>query len=255
MYGARTDAALWRRWSVAIVAMLVSLAALPVHASPYPPSGRPWTNADYASFLKAVTTGQAPLPLLGDPATKAVFERLVARDNIALVVARNKSLPLTKRLEEIGGAQGGLAAAIVLYTAELAKGKPYGREMAKLHVYQMEVLAAMSRLADELVPQIPRDNAYQSRMEGVNAMRLAFRMIVYTSVMALARTDRYSSESKLEIGEGTVKYLPAFQSALSDGDRTKLAGSIRTQLAATSDTKLKAALTELLAGVAAKSGG
>lgn len=239
----------WAGWPL-ICALLASLAVQPAgaenRATPaYPPADRPWNSVDYRGLIEIVKSGQAPLPTLADPASKAVFERMVDLDNTALWLARKKEMAMGARMPEMLATGESVSALLLNYWNEALKGKPYERELAKLLVYLLTLTSATIGLTDEFMPTIPKDDKYEIRMVGLRQMRVGSRTMLAGVVQSIAETKFYSKGSTLEMARGFVTHLPAFQPILTDPDRQDHLRRIGKQLDITTDHDVRAALMSM----------
>ena len=134
--GSRRGGLLWL-----ITIMTACFAMLQTQAqaqSAYPPTNRPWNPGDYRALQASIKSGKAKLPSLSDPATKAVFERMIAKDNTPLHVISIKGVPMAgAQILEISGVSDTLKSLIEVYAQQAPQSeiRCHGcRQIAALYV-------------------------------------------------------------------------------------------------------------------------
>jgi hypothetical protein len=230
--------------------LLAALAAQPAAAqkldgAPWPPVDRAWGSSEYRQFVESVKSGRLPLPLLTNPTSKPVFERIVSDENIAHVLPWNKHIPATVRLQEVMGTLGATEMLLALYLDETRKGQPHERELAKLMVQMISLAGNAIVLADEGMTTTPGDSSFSTREYGLQVMRQSVRTIFAGVIQSISETHFFSKASTLEMARGVVTYLPSFQSTLTDADRQDHQRRIGQQIDATKDAEIKTALSQM----------
>lgn len=237
------------RWVFAPLLMAV-LFAQPAAAqkpadAPWPPVDRSWSSGDYRSLIENVKSGRLPLPLLTDPASKPVFERIVSDDNVANILPWNKQLPATVRLREVMGSLDAVGLLLALYLDETKKGKPHERELAKLMVQMISLAGSSIVLADEGMATMPRDSGFATREYGLQTMRQGARQIFAGVIQSITETHFFSKASMLEMARGVVTNLPSLRSTLTDAERQEHQRRIGQLINDAKDTEIKAALVQM----------
>jgi hypothetical protein len=230
----------------------LALSAAPAlsQTSPYPPTDRPWAAADYAALAEAVSSGKAPLPTLADPATRPVFERLVSEHDVGMDMEARHQGTAEARLQEIVQTMAAFQPLLTAYLTAAQNGKPVERELAKLISTAVFHAASADQVADEILPTLPHDAAYQARMNGLEQMRNGTRTILLGVAGALGEPGSFSKASQLEMIAAVKSRLPAFQSAITDAFRTELAAKLGESAGKNTDPEVKAALLDLQKAVA-----
>lgn len=210
---------------------------------------RPWAADDYKQLDKLIGAGQFPLPTLSDPASKAVFERMVSYENTAFTVVKDESVTADRRLLAVTETMSGVRLLLARYLSELQKGVKHEREMAKLLIYILDLGGLAHGLTEETLKLFKKDSAYQTRLDGLKQARLGLSQM-YSGVV-LSFTDRtvYSKTSRLEMIEALRKNTPKYGVALDSMTRLKALGTTILMLSRTNDPEEKEALIALRAAI------
>jgi hypothetical protein len=211
----------------------------------YPPADEPWDGTSYRALLQRVETKGLALPTLSNAATKPVFERMVAADNIPLHMGLNQELSITIRFQRLDSALDPIHKLAVLYSIETQKGKPYARELASLMVYETKVSAALLDLSEPYLATLTTDKRYQVHVAYLEQVRVGARQFYAGLVYGATDTQRYSKSDALKMIAGALAALPSYHPILTDQDRQDLVQKLTQQISTTTDPQLKKALTEL----------
>jgi hypothetical protein len=196
-------------------------------------------------LLQRVETKGLALPTLSNAATKPVFERMVAADNIPLHMGLNRELSVTIRFQRLDSALDPIHKLAVLYSIETQKGKPYARELASLMVYETKVSAALLDLSEPYLATLTTDKRYQTHVAYLEQVRVGARQFYAGLVYGATDTQRYSKSDALKMIAGALAALPSYHPILTDQDRQDLTQKLTQQISTTTDQQLKKALTEL----------
>ncbi len=246
-----------KNWLLPLMLLLSMAAQIRAETTPgaYPAPDHPWSTADYGALLERLEKGEAPLPTFADAASRAVAERMVSLENVALATARNTQLPANFRLRELRLTKLAAHNLMVLYLNEALTRtrtrKTYERELARLQILILALAAAVRETTDELLPTLPHDSRYAARVAALKQTKQALGTIFAGLVHSLRETQFYSAASRMEMTEAAARYLPALRPVLSEADRRDFATRIGRQAEATADGKLKSALARLERALAA----
>ena len=232
------------------LAWLLLWGALAGHAAnaqsaQYPPADEAWDGASYRALIQRVEDKGLALPTLSNAATKPVFERMVAIDNIPLHMGLNRELSITIRFQRLDSALDPIHKLAVLYSIETQKGKPYARELARLMVYECKVSAALLDVSEPYLATLATDKRYQVHVAYLEQVRTGARQFYSGLVYGVTDTDRYSKSDILKMIGGALAALPSYHPILTDQDRQGLTQKLTQQISVTTDQQLKKALTEL----------
>jgi hypothetical protein len=211
----------------------------------YPPADEPWDGASYRALLQRVETRGLALPTLSNVATKPVFDRMVAGDNIPLHMGLNRDLSITIRFQRLDSALDPIHKLAVLYSIETQKGKPYARELASLMVYETKVCAALLDLSEPYLATLKTDKRYQVHVDYLEKVRSDARQFYSSLVFGATDTQRYSKPDSLRMIKGALVALPSYHAILTDQGRQEIVQKLSEQISTTTDQQMKTALTEL----------
>lgn len=232
--------------SSAWLLLFAVLAAQPAHAQKrYPAIEDAWDGTDYRAIIERVERDGLELPTLSNEATKPVFERMVAADNIPLRMGLNDKLSVTIRFQKLDSALDPIHKIVVLYADEARKGKPYAAELASLMVYESKVSGAMLELTEPLLVTLQDDPRLKSRVAELDKMKSSARQLYSDLVQGMTETSLYAKPDILKMVKGALDGLRSYQPILTEQDRQDLMQRLAQQISKTTDAEVKTALTEL----------
>lgn len=217
---------IFKAFGTALLVMLVGCGAKnssvrePFVAAGLPATDREWLGSDYMLAAKLFTDGKVPLPRFSDTEGRAILERLTSTENLAF--HRNKTLPLGPRLEDVLNLQHGANTISKLYLATADSGGYAHTEVARLAAFLLHTSALAVELVDEFIPNIPKDEKYAVRMDGVKKMRSGVTTIFVGIELTLSERNVYSSDDLSGILEAMASTLPILKRAFSDAYRSEL---------------------------------
>lgn len=232
--------------STAWMLFAVILAAQSANAQKrYPAIEDKWDGTDYRAVLQRVENDGLELPTLSNAATKPVFERMVAMDNIPLHMGLNKELSITVRFQRLDSALDPVHKLVVMYSNEAQKGKPYAAELARLMIYESKISAAMLDVIDPLAETIDRDKRYKARIAELDKLKADARQRYSDLVQRMGETSLYSKPDILNLANSALTDLRSYLPVLTPQDRQDLVQKLAKQISTTTDKDLKTTLTEL----------
>lgn len=244
--GSRRGGLLWL-----ITIMTACFAMLQTQAqaqSAYPPTNRPWNPGDYRALQASIKSGKAKLPSLSDPATKAVFERMIAKDNTPLHVISIKGVPMAgAQILEISGVSDTLKSLIEVYAQQAPQSESVATDVAKLQLYMFKLMDAAAARSDAIKRGLPRDGNYEQQLTRLQqAWRTFGQEILNRNIYALfAGTKVYSKKAAIEMVQALMKRSATILKVLNDQDRAGLAETVRVQSKVIKDDDVKAAFARL----------
>jgi hypothetical protein len=211
----------------------------------YPAIEDAWDGTDYRAVIQRIKKDGLELPTLADAATKPVFERMVASDNIPLRSGLSKDLPVTIRFQKLDSALDPVHKLVALYTNEMEKGKPYAAELARMMVYESKIAGAMLNLTDPVLSTLEKDGRYEARVAEMEKIKSDARQLYVNMVQRMTETSGHTKGDILKLIGGAMDELPSYHPILTNQDRQQLTQKLTQQISATSDGELKKGMTEL----------
>lgn len=210
----------------------------------YPAHEEAWDATDYRALVQRVENDGLALPTLSG-GERPVFERMIAADNIPLRMGLNTELAITVRYQKLRPILQPLHQLIDFYSDEAKKGKPYAAELARLMVYESQATGILLDIGDPYLETLKTDVRYKTHVALLEEMKSGARQLYADLVNHMAETNLYSSSDILVMVNGAMTILPSYQPIFSDKDRQALMNALEQNISATSDAKIKAAMTEL----------
>lgn len=211
----------------------------------YPAFEDAWDATDYRAVVQRIEENGLELPTLSGEDTKPVFERMVAADNIPLLMGQNEDLAITVRYQKLRPLLKPLHQLIIFYSNEAKNGKPYATELARLRVYETKAAGALLELGDPFLATLKMDPRYKTHVALMDEMKSGARDLYAGLVTSMAETSLYSKSDILVMIEGALSAIPSYHPVFTDENRQNLTKTLSQQISATSDQELKTALTEL----------
>lgn len=211
----------------------------------YPSVDDAWDATDYRALVERVERDGLELPTLSGEATKPVFERMVNADNIPFRMGQNTKLSITVRYQKLEPILQPLQQLVVLYSNEAEKGKPYGKEIAKLLVYETKAAAALLEINEPYLETFKEDKRYRTHVALMDEMKASARQLYSELVKRMTETSFYSKSDILDMTRGALNSLSSYHTIFTAQDRQDLTKTLKQQIAAASDGEIKKALTEL----------
>ncbi len=217
-----------RRSFILAIALLLSahFTAAPVAASnPFleagiPAASREWAGPDYVRTAEVLGAGKVALPRHSDPEGAALLQRLTSTDNFSL--HRNKSIALPVRMEDFLQVQQGANSLLKLYLSATVQGTDYKPEMARLAAFVLHSSALGVDLVEEMLPTLPRDDKYETRMAGLKQMNSGLTTIFVGAEQMLTPRNGFSAEDLSVLLEAMARTLPRLKHAFPPEYRIEL---------------------------------
>lgn len=208
-----------------VFSLAPALAAQNAAPNPYleagiPASDREWHGADYARTSEVLSAGKVALPRLSEPLGAALLNRFTSTDNFAL--HRNLSLPIEARLSDYLGVQHGTGSMLNLYLAAMARQEKVTPEMVQLVAFSLHLSALGIDLIQELLPKIPKDESYETRMDGLKQMYSGISTQFQGAEAMLNELHIYSESERSFVLDAMATTLPVLKKAFSQDYQIEL---------------------------------
>jgi hypothetical protein len=206
------------------------LATAPAKAGepPYPAADRTWSEHDYVSFYFTHFNGNLALPHLRDETNKAIFDRLVAGDNIARLARANA--PPEEKLADMRLLLSALGEIRASYNSAVIVGEPLAEELTRVQIFTLAALddaVALSKLAAR-----SPSRAWTTTFFGV--------------VTSLSEQQTYSASERLAMSDAIARHFPELRVLLSEHERQDLCDRIGAIAANESDPALRKSYSMIL---------
>jgi hypothetical protein len=192
-----------------------------------PALSREWHAADYSAVAAAIEAGTISLPTFSQESGAAILKRITATENLALV--RNGKVPIGSRLQEMVTFGPPLQSLLRAYLTAAGRGEKVNAELAALLGFQLHLTAAQSRVVDEFIPTIPRDDKYAVRMDGVRLMRSGMTNVFLGATTSLTESHFYSADDISLMLEAMADTLPALKHQFAPDFRAELRDKLKEQ--------------------------
>jgi hypothetical protein len=176
-----------------------------------PSPDREWMSFDYTLAAKVFLSNKVPLPRLSDPEGKRLLDTIVSTNNLAFYC--NKSLPLQIRLSGWIALLKGANDILKQYLAEAGKGRNVDSEMTQIEAFLLYTSVVGFKLVDEYLPQIPKDDKYETRMEGLAKMNSGAVTTFAGASTVLTAPETYNAHDRQVILSAMAETLPTFKKA------------------------------------------
>lgn len=228
-----------RKWLVvlALQAGIFNLAGFQALAGPapeYPSPATFWTGQVYTDFYFVYFNTHRALPHLRNPESRALFERLIDRDNIEHIVSGPANRQDKQReLAVIMSATGGIRAA---YNLAVIIGEPLQEESTRIQVFHLYLIGAIADLADQDIAEKNCASAMKTAWLGV--------------VQSLSEKNVYSPAQIAALSDAAARRYPALSGLFPNRERALLHGRIAALQVQQAEPHSRLALAKLLATLA-----
>jgi hypothetical protein len=233
--------------TVFLLAVPLAAATNPSLAAGLPATTRPWSGPDYERAAEILGAGKVPLPRLADPRGAALVKRITSLDSLA--PQRDKTLPASSRLQEFFQVQGGAAKLMNLYVGAQTEKGGYQPELARLAAFVLFSSAQGEEIIEEMVPTLPRDDKYATRMAGVKKANEGLTQVFLGAEQMLSEKNGFSAAETSILLEAMARTLPrlkkGFPSEVRIEMRKKLAADKARFKTAADSRRLDGMLAEL----------
>jgi len=191
----------------------------PFLAAGMPAVSRAWSGTDYQRAAEILAAGKVPLPRLSDPQGAALLGRMTSLQNLAL--ERDSKLPLQSRLEDFVPLQQGASSLLKQYLAAGARGG-FRPETARIAAFLVRSSALGLELVTEMIPTVPKDEHYATRMAGVKQMNDGMTTVFVGCEQMLTPSNHFAPEDLSILLEAMAETLPRVKKTFSADYRVEL---------------------------------
>lgn len=184
-----------------------------------PAASRAWSGPDYQRAAEILAAGKVPLPRLSDPQGTALLGRMTSMENLAL--ERDPKLSLQSRMEDFVPLQQGASSLLKQYLAAGARGG-FRPEMARLAAFLVRSSALGVELVTEMIPTLPKDERYATRMAGVKQMNDGMTTVFVGCEQMLTPSNHFAPEDLSILLEAMAETLPRVKKTFSADYRIEL---------------------------------
>jgi hypothetical protein len=184
----------------------------PFLAAGIPAVSRAWSGPDYQRAAAVLAAGKVPLPRLSDPQGAALLGRMTSLENLAL--ERDPKLSLQARLEDFIPLQQGASSLLKQYLAAGARGG-FRPETARLAAFLVRSSALGLELVTEMIPTVPKDEKYATRMAGVKQMNDGMTSVFVGCEQMLTPSNHFAPEDLSILLAAMAETLPRVKKTFS----------------------------------------
>lgn len=201
------------RWLACVMLAFLGVAqAQPVVPSPaeLPALSREWTGVDYEVVVNALAQGKLALPRFASKESGDLMRRLVAEENLSFQA--NDSVPIQSRLHDFLKMQASLGEIAKRYIAEANNGQDVHTELAAVLSLMVRQSASGARLISEWIKVMPRDDTYETRMQGLEMVKSGFTKVLLGAETSLGESIYSAADRSLILDSmaDSIESLKAF---------------------------------------------
>lgn len=215
----------------ATVISLVPAAAVASSTPQYPAATINWTAEQYTAFNFTHYNTNLALPHLRTSESRALFERLVSRDNVEAIVAGLASHDA--KMNELGmiiAAMGGVRAS---YNYAVIVGEPLQEELTQVQAFNLYLLGTYADLAGGDISTAPSSSAMKTAFIGV--------------VQSMSEESNYSAAQITTLSDALARRYVVLSALFNEPERQNLERQVSTLRDRQSDPGSRNALARLVA--------
>lgn len=191
----------------AAAAVLTSSAGVGAAEWAYPDPQKPWSEPQYTQFYFTHYNTHLALPHRRSAPSRALFERLISRENIdAILASPDSRYEKLKQLSIILSDMGSVRAYYNLATLE---GEPLQQELTDVQVFNLYVLGIIAEAGSDGLPSLPCAPAMKTSFLGV--------------IRSLSEQHLYSAGQIAELGDALARSYPSVALLFSPAESAELA--------------------------------
>lgn len=211
-----------------IAIFILTQFALPCHAGSMniflvagiPATDREWFGFDYKLTADIFVSGKVSLPHFLDKDGACLLDRITSTNNFSFYL--NKTIPLKSRMEDFSTLTESADTIFKLYFKDANKGENVHKELAHMLAFMLLTANVQMNLADEFIPTIPKDEKYDTRMDGLRKMNSGLMIIFVGAENTLSERKNYSTDDLSTMLEAMANTLPHLKTAFSSDYRIEL---------------------------------
>ena len=186
-----------------------------------PAASREWVGLDYARAYETFASGTVSLPRFSETEGARLLKRMTAIENFSF--HRNRSIPFQARFEDYLKLMRGANSVLKLYYATAVnKNEKLNMEMARLVAFMLQVSALGVELVDEMMPTIPRDDKYVTRIDAMRRFYSDLTTVFVGAEVSLSERDHFSADDLSAILDAMATTLPRLKKAFAQDYRVEL---------------------------------
>lgn len=196
----------------------VATADIDYLAGGMPKAENVWQPADYLQAYSLLAKEKLPLPQATSKDSAKFFERMVNEENLKQL--EDKSVVFAVRMQNYFAIQDQANNLLKLYLSAHNEGRvkaPY--ELVRLMSFLLHLGTIGINLTNEFLPQIPRDESYEVRLEGIKRMRAGLGRIFAGLEQSLSEKNVYGPDDLSLLLQAMKRelphYLPMFETGFS----------------------------------------
>jgi hypothetical protein len=185
------------------------------------------------------------LPQAGDHVSGAVFARVTAAENFALL--KDKSLPVRQRMEALLDLMDAVKEITLAYARAGQQLPIFENETTELAGVMLRISADSVDLMKEFTPTLsPEDPTYAVRMRGLAQWRLGLAQVVTGSLVSMTEKQSYRPPARLRLSGYLKDFLPPLFPELTPPAQAQVVTRLKQVVAAESDPQVQSVLREVL---------
>jgi len=186
-----------------------------------PAASREWLGSDYALTFQILSSGKVALPRFSEKDGAALLRRITSTENFSL--QKNQTIPLQVRLGDYTNLLQGAGSLFKLYySTSIEKKQNLNTELSNLLAFMLHVSAQGIDLVEEFIPNIPKDDSYAARMEGVRKMYSGLTTVFVGAEVMLTEKNGLSSSDRSAVLDAMAITLPRNKKAFPQDYRIEL---------------------------------
>jgi hypothetical protein len=218
-----------------------------------PSPDREWNSEDYEQaviVLKSLAT-QNPLklPRYDSKVSGKMFQRIVSRENLAVMLNRN--LPLNTRFPLVFGYLDGVKKTLLVYYEPATRGVTMDTELVEVMGLLLKAGQESLGLANEFVATIPKDDPkLEVRMQGFAKMKIGLVGTFDGAILSLSEKKAYRTSARIRLCGYLQETLPSVIGEFPATVQTEIPLRIKRMQENETDADMKKALADLYVSIA-----
>ncbi len=200
----------------------------------YPAETLPWAWQQYSAFYFTHYNTNLALPHRRTAPSRMLFERLIARENIDMIVAA--PVGREAKLIELGKILSAMGSIRASYNLAVIAGEPLQEELTEVQVFNLYLLASYAELAGDDLSENPASSAMRTAFLGV--------------VQSISEENVYSAAQVARLSDALARRFTILSPLFPDEERRYLVQRLSLLQSRQTDPQSRDALARLVATVA-----
>jgi hypothetical protein len=200
--------------------------------SHFPSPHQPWSTGDYVDFYFAHFNGNRALPHLRSQETARLFERIVSRDNVRIIL--EGSMPQERKRADLALILATMGEIRAAYNYALFVGEPLSEELTRIQSFMLFLIDLAVRLESD------------GGSGASTAAASAWKTTLWNVVASLSEQNVYSGEQIASLANALNSHYPRISTLLSDADKQRFRAHIGELAARQPDSAARQAQRRLL---------